>query len=203
MMFSIKDTKIDKDSKIDLSGYATTATADKLTISIEDLQQKVANKLNANPVDHEHTISQIQQLEQALNNKLSIPSTEANKYSYNTLLSDWQSIPYLNDVKIIKLDISPNSSSSGYILSVDATGDLLITNNDIVIAQYNKSAQSWILNNTNIKTFITTTNDVLANHYEALNIILDKLGLKDSDSTDGNKITPTEKTTEEENAEGV
>ena len=199
MMFSIKDTKIDKDSKIDLSGYATTATADKLTISITDLQQKVANKLNANPVDHEHSISQIQQLEQALNNKLSIPSTEANKYSYNTLLSDWQSIPYLNDVKIIKLDVSPNSSSSGYILSVDATGDLLITNNDIVIAQYNKSAQSWILNNTNIKTFITTTNDVLANHYEALNIILDKLGLKDNDTTDGNKITPTEKQTEEDN----
>ena len=199
MMFSIKDTKIDKDSKIDLSGYATTATADKLTISITDLQQKVANKLNANPVDHEHSISQIQQLEQALNNKLSIPSTEANKYSYNTLLSDWQSIPYLNDVNIIKLDVSPNSSSSGYILSVDATGDLLITNNDIVIAQYNKSAQSWILNNTNIKTFITTTNDVLANHYEALNIILDKLGLKDNDTTDGNKITPTEKTTEEGN----
>ena len=198
-MFSIKDTKIDKDSKIDLSGYATTATADKLTISITDLQQKVANKLNANPVDHEHSISQIQQLEQALNNKLSIPSTEANKYSYNTLLSDWQSIPYLNDVKIIKLDVSPNSSSSGYILSVDATGDLLITNNDIVIAQYNKSAQSWILNNTNIKTFITTTNDVLANHYEALNIILDKLGLKDADNTDGNKITPTEKQTEEDN----
>ena len=44
MMFSIKDTQIDKDSKIDLSGYATTATADKLMISIEDLQQKLANK---------------------------------------------------------------------------------------------------------------------------------------------------------------
>ena len=203
MMFSIKDTQIDKDSKIDLSGYATTATADKLTISIEDLQQKLANKLNSNPVDHNHSISQINQLEQALDNKLSIPSDEDNKYSYNTLLKDWQSIPYLNDVKIIKLSVSPNSSTSGYILSVDTTGDLLITLNDVVIASYNKAAQSWILNGTNIKTFITTTNEVLANHYEAINIILDKLGLKDSDNTDGNKITPTEKTTEEENAEGV
>ena len=185
-MFSIKDTKVDLNTKIDLSGYATTATADKLTISIEDLQQKMANKLNSNPVDHKHTIQQIEQLEQSLNNKLSIPSTEANKYSYNTLLSDWQSIPYLNDVKIIKLDISPNSSSSGYILSVDATGDLLITNNDIVIAQYNKAANKWILNG---------ISDVFINHYEVLNIILDKLGLKDADTTDGNKITPTEKTT--------
>ena len=190
MMFSIKDTKIDKDSKIDLSGYATTATADKLTISITDLQQKVANKLNANPVDHKHPISQIEQLEQTLNNKLSIPSSDENKYSYNTLLSDWQDIPYLNNVKIIKLDVSPNSTSSGYIFSVDATGDLLITNNDVLIAHYNKAAQLWIFNG---------INDVLANHYEAINIILDKLGLKDADTTDGNKITPTEK----ENAEGV
>ena len=203
MMFSIKDTQIDKDSKIDLSGYATTATADKLTISIEDLQQKLANKLNSNPVDHNHSISQINQLEQALDNKLSIPSDEDNKYSYNTLLKDWQSIPYLNDVKIIKLSVSPNSTTSGYILSVDTTGDLLITYNEVVIASYNKANQSWILNGTNINTFINTTNEVLANHYEAINIILDKLSLKDADSTDGNKITPTEKTTEEDNAEGV
>ena len=93
MMFSIKDTKIDKDSKIDLSGYATTATADKLTISIEDLQQKMANKLNSNPVDHKHTIQQIEQLEQSLNNKLSIPSSDESKYSYNTLL---KTLKYLN-----------------------------------------------------------------------------------------------------------
>ena len=186
MMFSIKDTKIDKDSKIDLSGYATTATADKLTISIEDLQQKMANKLNSNPVDHKHTIQQIEQLEQSLNNKLSIPSSDESKYSYNTLLKDWQNIPYLENVKIPQLDISPNSTSSGYIFSVDATGDLLITNNDIVIAQYNKAANKWILNG---------ISDVLINHYEVLNIILDKLGLKDADTTDGNKITPTEKTT--------
>ena len=194
MMFSIKDTKIDKDSKIDLSGYATTATADKLTISIEDLQKKVANKLDSNPIDHKHTISQIEQLEQSLNNKLSIPSSDETKYSYNTLLKDWQSIPYLENVKILQLDVSVDASTSGYVFSVDATGDLLITNNDIVIAHYNKAANKWIFNG---------ISDVLINHYEVLNIILDKLGLKDSDSTDGNKITPTEKTTEEENAEGV
>ena len=129
-----------------------------------------------------------------------MPSDEDNKYGYNTLLKDWQSIPYLNDVKIIKLSVSPNSTTSGYILSVDTTGDLLITYNEVVIASYNKANQSWILNGNDIKTFITTTNEVLANHYEALNIILDKLGLKDGDSTDGNKITPTEKTTEEEGA---
>ena len=175
---------MDKDSKIDLSGYATTATADKLTISIEDLQQKMANKLNSNPVDHKHSISQIEQLEQTLNNKLSIPSSDESKYSYNTLLKDWQNIPYLENVKIPQLDISIDDKTSGYIFNVDATGDLLITNNEVVIAHYNKAAQTWNLNG---------INDVLANHYEALNIILDKLGLKDADSTDGSKITPTQK----------
>ena len=180
-MFSIKDTKIDKDSKIDLSGYATTTTADKLTISIEDLQKKVANKLDSNPIDHKHTISQIEQLEQNLNNKLSIPSSDETKYSYNTLLKDWQSIPYLENVKIPQLDISVDASTSGYVFSVDATGDLLITNNDVVVAHYNKAANKWILNG---------ISDVLINHYEVLNIILDKLGLKDADTTDGNKITP-------------
>ena len=93
MMFSIKDTQIDPNTKIDLSGYATTATTDKLTISIESLNKSVANKLNSNPIDHEHSISQITELEQILNNNLSIPTSDANKYSYNALLKDWQSIP--------------------------------------------------------------------------------------------------------------
>ena len=197
MMFSIKDTQYNADSKIDLSGYATTVTTDKLTISIEDLQTKVANKLNSNPVDHKHSISQIEQLEQNLSNKLSVPSSQDTKYSYNTLLKDWQSIPYLESVKIPQLDIAVDSNTSGYVLSVDATGDLLITINDVVIASYNKASSTWILNGTDIKSFINSTNEVLKNHYDAINIILGKLGLEDSDSTDGNKITPTETTTEE------
>ena len=139
MMFSIKDTQIDPNTKIDLSGYATTATTDKLTISIENLNKSVANKLNSNPVDHEHSISQITQLQEKLDNKLSIPSTDDNKYSYNALLKDWDSIPYLKDVKIPKLDITKDKSTTGYVFSVDnSTGNLLITHDDVIIAEYNK-----------------------------------------------------------------
>ena len=181
MMFSIKDTKVDPNTKIDLSGYATTATTNNLTISIEDLQKKVANKLDSNPIDHEHTISQIQQLEQTLNNKLSIPSSDETKYSYNTLLKDWDSIPYLKSVKIPTLDIAVDKNTSGYIFNVDSSGDLMITLNDVVIAYFNKGTNSWNLNG---------INDVLKNHYDAINIIANKLGLKDSDTTDGDKITP-------------
>ena len=182
-MYSIKDTQIDSNTKIDLSGYATVKTTDKLTVDVTKLQTSVANKLDSNPVDHEHTISQITQLQETLNNKLNIPSTEANKYSYNTLLKDWQSIPYLENVKIPTLDISPDKNSSGYIFSVDSTGDLMITLNNVVIAFYYKTAGTWNLNG---------INEVLKNHYEALLIILDKLGMTDGDTTDGNKVTPTE-----------
>ena len=197
MMFSIKDTQIDPNTKIDLSGYATTATTDKLTISIENLNKSVANKLNSNPVDHEHSISQITQLQETLNNKLSIPSSDATKYSYNALLKDWDSIPYLKNVKIPTLDIAVDKNTSGYIFNVDSSGDLMITYNEVVIASYNKASSTWIFNGNDINKFITSTNEVLKNHYDALLIILDKLGLKDSNDTDGDKITPTEKETEE------
>ena len=197
MMFSIKDTQIDPNTKIDLSGYATTATTDKLTISIENLNKSVANKLNSNPIDHEHSISQINQLQETLNNKLSIPSSDASKYSYNALLKDWDSIPYLKSVKIPTLDIAVDKNTSGYIFNVDSSGDLMITYNEVVIASYNKASSTWIFNGNDINKFITSTNDVLKNHYDALIIILDKLGFKDSNDTDGDKITPTEKETEE------
>ena len=196
-MFSIKDTQIDPNTKIDLSGYATTATTDKLTISIENLNKSVANKLNSNPVDHEHTIAQVEQLQQALNNKLSIPTSDTNKYSYNALLKDWDSIPYLKNVKIPVLDIAVDKNTSGYVFNVDSSGDLLLTLNDVVIAYYNKGTGAWIFNGSDLKAFISNTNAVLKNHYEALLIILDKLNLKDKDETDGDKITPTEKEAEE------
>ena len=158
MMFSIKDTQIDPNTKIDLSGYATTATTDKLTISIENLNKSVANKLNSNPVDHEHSISQITQLQEKLDNKLSIPSSDATKYSYNALLKDWDSIPYLKNVKIPTLDIAVDKNTSGYIFNVDSSGDLMITYNEVVIASYNKASSTWIFNGNDINKFITSTN---------------------------------------------
>ena len=193
MMFSIKDTQIDPNTKIDLSGYATTATTDKLTISIESLNKSVANKLNSNPIDHEHSISQIEQLQETLNNKLSIPSSDANKYSYNALLKDWDSIPYLKSVKIPTLDIAVDKNTSGYVFNVDSSGDLMITYNEVVIASYNKASSTWIFNGNDLNAFVSNTNAVLKNHYDALLIILDKLGYRDKDTTDGDKVTPTER----------
>ena len=192
-MFSIKDTQYDENSKIDLSGYATTATTNQMTLSIEDLKQKVANKLNSNPIDHNHSISQIEQLQQKLDNKLSIPESEETKYSYKTLLKDWDEISYLKDVKVSMLDIAVDKSTSGYVFSVDGSGDLLITFNEVVIAYYVKASQKWYFGEIDLSSFVKNTNEVLKNHYEALMIILDKLGYKDKDTTDGDKVTPVEK----------
>lgn len=189
-MYSIADSlKTIDDFKIDLSGYATKAdTATK--IDLNELKAIVANKLDSNPINHTHSIQQITELETKLSNKLNVPSTEDSKYSYNTLLKDWSKIPYLENVKIPLLDITNDKTQLGYILSVDSTGDLLITLNDAVIASYNKTAGTWIFNGTDLNGFIKAVNNVLQNHYEAINLLASKLNMTDSDTTDGNKWTP-------------
>ena len=191
-MYSIADSLKTLDNyKIDLSGYATkeeTATKNDLN----ELKIIIANKLDSNPINHTHSIQQITELETKLSNKLNVPSTEDTKYSYNTLLKDWSKIPYLENVKIPLLDITNDKTQSGYILSVDSTGDLLITLNDAVIASYNKAAGTWIFNGTDLNNFIKSVNEVMINHYEAIMFILGKFhNYTDSDKTDGNLITPS------------
>ena len=175
---------------IDLSGYATKDNVPSL-VDFEKLKEIVNGKLDKEPVNHEHTISQIDQLQESLDNKLSIPSTQDNKYSYSTLLKDWDKIPYLESVKIPSLDIAVDKNTSGYVFSVDSSGDLHITYNGAVIAFYNKGAATWVFGDTVLKNFVEQTNAVLQNHYEAIMYLANKFSLKDSDETDGNKITLT------------
>lgn len=190
-MFSIKDTLIKGEGiNIDLSGYATKDSVPAM-VDFENLKEVVNGKLDSNPVNHIHTISQIDQLQESLDNKLSIPSTQDNKYSYNTLLKDWDKIPYLESVKIPSLDIAVDKNTSGYVFSVDSSGDLHITYNGAVIAFYNKGAASWVFGVTVLNNFVEQTNAVLQNHYEAIMYLANKFSLKDSDETDGNKITLT------------
>ena len=170
-MFSINDASQTGDNtiKIDLTNYALkNETATK--IDIESLETKLANKLDADG-SHRHEIAEINELTQQLTTKLSNTTT----YSYATLLSDSEKINYLEDVKIIKLNITSDKLSDGYIFAVDTTGDLLITLNDVVIATYNKTAGSWIFNGTNLKDFITDVNETLANHAAAINLLISKV----------------------------
>ena len=55
---------------------------------------------------------------------------------------------------------------------------------------YERSTRSWVLGGTNINAFISETNAVLKNHYDALCILAKEHGLQDTDGNDDTKITP-------------
>lgn len=166
--------------RLDLSNYALkNDTATK--IDIDELKTKLADKLDREG-SHQHAIIDIKELEQALNQKLDNNRT----YSHKVLINDIETIQYLDTLKTPSLEIikdaatqslsnPPGAASSeehGYKVSVDDTGDLLITLNDIVIAFYNKTAGNWIINGINLNEFITETQATLKNHYEAINILM-------------------------------
>ena len=155
--------------RLDLSNYALkNDTATK--IDIDELKTKLADKLDREG-SHQHAIIDIKELEQALNQKLDNNRT----YSHKVLINDIETIQYLDTLKTPTLEIIKDAASfeaGGYKVSVDDTGDLLITLNDIVIAFYNKTAGNWIINGINLNEFITETQATLKNHYEAINILM-------------------------------
>lgn len=155
--------------RLDLSNYALkNDTATK--IDINELRTKLADKLDREG-SHQHAIGDIKELDQTLNQKLDNNRT----YSYKVLINDIETIPYLETLKTPLLEIVKNAVSlDGYKISVDNTGDLLISLNDVVIASYNKIAGNWIINGINLNEFITETQETLKNHYEAINILMSK-----------------------------
>ena len=158
--------------RLDLSNYALkNDTATK--IDINELRTKLADKLDREG-SHQHAIGDIKELDQTLNQKLDNNRT----YSYKVLINDIETIPYLETLKTPLLEILSSSEATsldgGYKISVDNTGDLLISLNDVVIASYNKIAGNWIINGINLNEFITETQETLKNHYEAINILMSK-----------------------------
>lgn len=154
--------------RLDLSNYALkNDTATK--IDINELRTKLADKLDREG-SHQHAIGDIKELDQTLNQKLDNNRT----YSYKVLINDIETIPYLETLKTPLLEIVKEKSGAGYKISVDNTGDLLISLNDVVIASYNKIAGNWIINGINLNEFITETQETLKNHYEAINILMSK-----------------------------
>ena len=156
--------------KIDLSNYALSSeTATK--VDLEALQAIVANKLDKEPM-HTHSIAEVNDLQTELNAKYDI----TKKYSYAVILDDSEKIPYLEDVKIVKLDITTDNESSGYIFKVDeSSGDLQIYHNSVCILSYNKAEGHWIFGSTDLNEFMTEVNDTLANHCSALNILIQNM----------------------------
>ena len=204
------------DLMIDLSEYMKKKDAEKLatTESLEALSDIVAGKLDSSP-QHKHHIEDVKQLEEALNSKYD----KGQQYSHNVLLNDTEKISYLEAPKIELMEIVKDKDSSGYKFYVDdSNGDLMITLEDILIASYFKATGKWSFNGmgsedleqriskitndissltsqTNnldmtINTKIIEIENILKNHYDALLILCQKHEMVDSNTDDGDQITP-------------
>ena len=215
------------DLKIDLSDYMKKKDA-ATKKEVEELTAVVANKLDAEP-QHKHHIEDIKQLETALASKFDT----GEKYSYTTIISDIETIPYLEAPKIKILSIGDMETENSYKFYVDdSNGDLMIVLNDMLIGTYVKATNDWILGGVNmndlnisgindkvlehdgmiqtnsvnitdnlgkinaltasLNEYITKTDAILKNHYDALIELCDKHGMIDSKDDDGNNITPSD-----------
>ena len=213
------------DLKIDLSDYMMKKDA-ATKKEVEELTAVVANKLDAEP-QHKHHIEDIKQLETALASKFDT----GEKYSYTTIISDIETIPYLEAPKIKILSIGDLETENSYKFYVDdSNGDLMIVLNDMLIGTYVKATNDWILGGVNmndlnisgindkvlehdgmiqtnsvnitdnlgkinaltasLNEYITKTDAILKNHYDALIELCDKHGMIDSNTSDGDQITP-------------
>jgi hypothetical protein len=155
------------DLMIDLSDYMKKKDGATKT-ELESLVTVVAGKLDAEP-QHKHHISDIKQLQTALDGKYDC----SEKYSYNVILSDSEKIPYLESPRVTHLELSPNATSNGYNFYIDSSnGDLIITLNDILISWYSVAAGKWSFETSadELAERVSTNETTLENHYEAINI---------------------------------
>ena len=179
----VKDGIDTGDLLIDLSDYMKKKDGATKT-ELSALTAVVSGKLDATP-QHKHDISDVKDLQEELDSKYDT----SKKYSYNVLLSDSEKIPYLEAPKVLSMEIANKFDVEGYVIYVDdASGDLMITLNDVLIGSYSKAAGRW--------SFETDTSDidaVLNNHGEALNAVCNATLRNITDiSTNATKITSVE-----------
>ena len=193
----VKDGIDSGDLMIDLSEYIKKKDA-ATKLELSSLPSVVANKLDAEP-QHKQHIQDIKDLQEELQSKYDT----SEKYSFNTIISDIDKIPYIEAPKIKMLEIAKDKNNeSGYKFYVDeASGDLMICSDDILLANYTKSTNNWSfggvsldnipnvsavnteINNLKIadsninlslnehETKLNNQQEILENHTEALNAV--------------------------------
>ena len=172
----VKDGINSGDFMIDLSEYIKKKDA-ATKVELSTLTSVVANKLDAEP-QHKHHISDIKELQEALQGKYDTNE----KYSYSTIISDIEKIPYLEAPKIKMLSLGDLETENPYKFYVDeASGDLMISYDDILLANYSKSTNNWTFGGVNIGELINLKGDnmnttaVLSNHDERISENLAKI----------------------------
>ena len=190
----VKDGVDAGDFMLDLSEYIKKKDA-ATKVDLQSLTTVVAGKLDATP-QHKHDITDVKDLREELDSKYDT----SKKYSYNVILSDSEKIPYLEAPKVLSMEIANRFDVEGYVFYVDdASGDLMITLNDLLIGSYSKAAGKWSWESDNsavnavdakINEYIAKTDAILKNHYDALLLLCEKHGMIDGDGDAGNNITP-------------
>ena len=190
----VKDGVDAGDFMLDLSEYIKKKDA-ATKVDLQSLTTVVAGKLDATP-QHKHDIADVKDLREELDSKYDT----SKKYSYNVILSDSEKIPYLEAPKVLSLEIANKFDVEGYMLYVDdASGDLMITLNELLIGSYSKAAGKWSWESDNsainsvdakINEYIAKTDAVLKNHYDALLLLCEKHGMVDGDGDGASNISP-------------
>ena len=162
---------------VDLSDYVKRNEVSTI-IDLEGLKEKLGNKLDKTP-EHRHNISAITELKNELDSKLSA----GKMYSYKTIISDIEKIETLENPTITnKLNLRSPDESTEY--SVYATNDgLVITESSKAtpILRYQTLDDTVWIQGENLTKFIKNTNAVLKNHYDAIKLIAEKVGLTETD----------------------
>ena len=194
----VKDGIDSGDLMLDLSDYIKKKDAATKT-DINTLTAALAGKLDATP-QHKHQIDDIKQLQNALDGKLD----KGERYSHSMILSDVEKIAYIEAPRVKQLDISANNGIDGYIFYVDpASGDLMITLNDVLIGSYSIAAGKWSFETDTsemetkinsvediINQYVAKTDAVLKNHYDAILLLCQKHGMVDGDGDGASNISP-------------
>ena len=137
----VKDGIDTGDLLIDLSDYMKKKDG-ATKAEVDSLSAVVAGKLDATP-QHKHDISDVKDLQEELDSKYDT----SKQYSYNTILSDSEKIPYLESPKMELFEIVKDKNSNGYTFYVDdANDDLMITYDGVLIGSYSKTSGKWALN---------------------------------------------------------
>ena len=189
----VKDGVDTGDLMLDLSDYMKKKDG-ATKIELNNLSAVVANKLDATP-QHNHHIEDIKQLQNILDGKYD----KSEKYSYNVILSDSEKIPYLEAPTVLSIEIANKFDVEGYKFYVDdASGDLMIVFNDILIGSYSKAVGKWSfetdtstidakINSVEVSMaeYIAKTDAILKNHYDALLLLCEQHGMVGDESPDG------------------
>ena len=176
----VKDGIDTGDFMIDLSDYMKKKDAVTKN-ELDSLTAVVANKLDKTP-QHKHDISDVKDLREELASKYDT----SKKYPHNVILSDVDTIAYIESPKVQRLEVAVNSAVDGYNFYVDdSNGDLMIVSPaSMLIATYSVTSNNWTFGNvslndiatkrvieaeiSNLKAADTNTTVVLANHDERI-----------------------------------